>query len=181
MTSIGPRRSGLSSPARATAFQKLSSASRAPSAPPCAWPATRTAAFIAPAEVPEIPSMRSHGSSSRRSSTPHVKAPCAPPPCSAKSTRSGAWLDSTMFVILAHGYDGLLTCRADQDGYSCLLRHRSHGPLAARCALVTARPECVREGVSANSTGTRPTSSRRNRHGQQLETGDGRPKRHGAL
>src|SRR5262245_65927865 len=55
------------------------------------------------------------------------------------------------------------------------------GPLAARCALVTARPECVREGVSANSTGTRPTSSRRNRHGQQLETGDGRSKRHGAL
>ena len=39
---------------------------------------------MAPAEVPEMASIRSHGSSSRRSSTPHVKAPCEPPPCSAR-------------------------------------------------------------------------------------------------
>src|SRR5262245_33885482 len=84
-TSSGPRRSGLSCPARATALQKLSRAARAPSAPPAACPATRTAAFIAPAEVPETPSMRSHGSSSRRSRTPHVKAPWAPPPWSPRS------------------------------------------------------------------------------------------------
>src|SRR6188768_3999372 len=45
---------------------------------------------MAPAEVPEIPSIRSQGSSSRRSSTPQVKAPCAPPPCKAKSTSTSA-------------------------------------------------------------------------------------------
>ena len=48
-----------------------------------------TAAFIAPAEVPEMPSKLSQGSSSRRSSTPQVNAPWAPPPCSARSTRTG--------------------------------------------------------------------------------------------
>ena len=52
----------------------------APSAPPAAWPSASTAAFIAPAEVPETPSIFSHGSSSRRSITPQVKAPCEPPP-----------------------------------------------------------------------------------------------------
>ena len=55
-----------------------------------AWPWTSTAAFIAPADVPEMPSISSHGSSSSRSSTPQVKAPCDPPPCSARSTRSGS-------------------------------------------------------------------------------------------
>src|SRR5262249_57552533 len=37
-----------------------------------------------------MPSMCSHGSSSKRSSTPQLKAPWAPPPCSAKSIRTGA-------------------------------------------------------------------------------------------
>src|SRR5580704_16811203 len=45
---------------------------------------------MAPADVPEIPSIRSQGSSNRRSSTPHVNAPCEPPPCSARSTRMGS-------------------------------------------------------------------------------------------
>ena len=39
-----------------------------------------------------MPSIPSHGSSSRRSSTPQVKAPCEPPPCSARSTRMGSRL-----------------------------------------------------------------------------------------
>src|SRR6185503_19202267 len=86
-----------------TRRQKFSSAARAPSAPSPAKPSTSTAAFIAPADVPEMPSMPSQGSSSRRSSTPQVKAPCAPPPCSAKSTRTGARLDATgPVVILLH-------------------------------------------------------------------------------
>src|ERR1700752_976219 len=42
---------------------------------------------MAPAEVPEMPSKRSQFSSSKRSSTPQVKAPCAPPPCKARATR----------------------------------------------------------------------------------------------
>ena len=73
--SIGPRRIGLNFDASETVFQKSSSAALAPSAPPCAWPLAITAAFIAPAEVPEMPSKVSQGSSSRRSSTPQVNAP----------------------------------------------------------------------------------------------------------
>src|SRR6201998_4228725 len=88
--SSGVPRSGLSTAALDTRRQKFSNAARAPSAPPLAWPSTSTAAFIAPADVPEMPSMRSHGSSSRRSSAPQVKAPCEPPPCSARSISSGS-------------------------------------------------------------------------------------------
>src|SRR4029453_3068343 len=63
-----------------------------------------------------MPSMRSHGSSSRRSSTPQVKAPCAPPPCSAKSTRTGAWCDVAVLVAIpGHRYDERATRRGDQD------------------------------------------------------------------
>lgn len=43
------------------------------------------AALVAPADVPEMPSTRSQGSSSSRSGTPRGKAPCAPPPCSPSS------------------------------------------------------------------------------------------------
>src|ERR1700730_4653647 len=89
-TSSGPRRKGLKRAASETRRQKFSRAVRAPSAPPVAWPSTSTAAFIAPADVPEMPSIPSHGSSSRRSNTPHVNAPCEPPPCNARSTRIGS-------------------------------------------------------------------------------------------
>src|SRR5215475_11880994 len=44
---------------------------------------------MAPAEVPEIASIFSHGSSRSRSSTPQVNAPCEPPPCRARSIRTG--------------------------------------------------------------------------------------------
>ena len=44
---------------------------------------------------PEMPSIPSHGSSSSRSSTPHVKAPWEPPPCSARSTRDAAGRPTT--------------------------------------------------------------------------------------
>src|SRR5215203_3227590 len=51
-----------------------------------------------------MPSIPSHVSSSRRSSTPQVNAPCEPPPCSAKSTkmggRSNASVSETTVVIL---------------------------------------------------------------------------------
>src|SRR5579885_2497462 len=39
---------------------------------------------MAPALVALMPSRARRSSSSRRSSTPQVKAPCAPPPCSAR-------------------------------------------------------------------------------------------------
>ena len=84
--SIGARWNGLKVAARDTRRQKSSSAARAASRPPFAMPWAKTAAFIAPAEVPEIASTSSQGSSSSRSSTPQVKAPCDPPPCSARST-----------------------------------------------------------------------------------------------
>src|SRR5258708_39689671 len=44
------------------------------------------APFMAPALVALTPSILIRSSSSRRSSTPQVKAPCAPPPCSARLT-----------------------------------------------------------------------------------------------
>ena len=90
--SIGPRCIGLKRDASDTRFQKVSSAALAPSTPPCARPLAITAAFIAPAEVPEMPSICSQGSSSSRSSTPQVKAPWAPPPCRARSTSKGLGL-----------------------------------------------------------------------------------------
>src|SRR3712207_4582405 len=41
---------------------------------------------MAPAEVALMPSSAMRSSSSSRSSTPQVKAPCAPPPCRARFT-----------------------------------------------------------------------------------------------
>ena len=40
---------------------------------------------MAPADVPEVASILIHGSSSKRSRTPQVNAPCEPPPCKARS------------------------------------------------------------------------------------------------
>ena len=48
------------------------------------------AAFMAPAEVPDMPTMSIQSSSRIRSRTPQVKAPCAPPPCRARSTGTRA-------------------------------------------------------------------------------------------
>src|SRR5271165_1160629 len=90
--SSGPRCNGLKRAASETRRQNVSSAARAPAAPPFAKPSTSTAAFMAPADVPEMPSISSHGSSSRRSSTPQVNAPWEPPPCRARSTRRGLLL-----------------------------------------------------------------------------------------
>src|SRR5262245_37206612 len=64
--------------------QKCSSDMRAPSGPSIIRPWATTAAFIAPALVAEMPSIAKRPSSSSRSSTPQVKAPCAPPPCRAR-------------------------------------------------------------------------------------------------
>ena len=74
-------------------IQKVSRLARAPSRPPATMPDLSAAAFIAPAEVPLIPSISIASSSRMRSSAPQVKAPCAPPPWSARLT--------TFFVRLA--------------------------------------------------------------------------------
>ena len=57
------------------------------SRPPRARPSASITALTAPAEVPETPSTISRSSLSKCSSTPHVNAPCAPPPCSARLMR----------------------------------------------------------------------------------------------
>ena len=62
-------------------------------------PAARAAAFIAPALVALMPSIPRRSSSSRRSSTPQVKAPCAPPPCRARLID----LTSTFLVDVLRG------------------------------------------------------------------------------
>ena len=87
--SMGPRRKGLITAALDTRCQNASSAARPPSAPPSAYPSLKTAAFMDPAEVPEMPSICSQGSCNKRSRTPQVKAPWDPPPCKAKSTSKG--------------------------------------------------------------------------------------------
>jgi hypothetical protein len=64
--------------------QNSVSALFAPARPPVAMPDANTVAFIAPALVALTPSISMRSSSSRRSRTPQVKAPCAPPPCKAR-------------------------------------------------------------------------------------------------
>src|SRR6185312_14481509 len=79
-------------PERSSAFsltfcQNTSSASMAPWRPSFRKPSVKTTPFMAPALVPLMPSMKMRPSRISRSSTPQVKAPCAPPPCSARLTR----------------------------------------------------------------------------------------------
>ena len=78
-------------PPKLAARQKSASRCRASSGPPRASPSASITAFTAPAEAPEMPSMASRPSASSWSSTPQVKAPCAPPPCRARLTRLLAW------------------------------------------------------------------------------------------
>ena len=123
-------------PTRDTRRQKASGGTRAWRAA-LAWPATITAAFIAPAEVPEIPSICSHGSSRSRSITPQVKAPCEPPPCRARSTATGSrpcvagcwilWLPWTSPIgcCVAAGYR--VRCRATPCGPSARPRAMAGG------------------------------------------------------
>jgi hypothetical protein len=70
-----------------TANQKAASRFWASSRPPLIKPSASITALTAPAEVPEMPSIASRSSQSNCSSTPHVKAPCAPPPCKARLMR----------------------------------------------------------------------------------------------
>src|SRR5262249_15674861 len=49
--------------------------------------------------VPEMPSICSQDSSSRRSRAPQVKAPCAPPPCNAKSMRTLLRLELAVLLV----------------------------------------------------------------------------------
>src|SRR5215211_5010376 len=76
--------SGLNSAACEMRRQKSRSAVFAPSRPPTVMPWAITVAFMAPALVALMPSNSIVSSSSRRSSTPQVKAPCAPPPWRAR-------------------------------------------------------------------------------------------------
>src|SRR3984885_1908403 len=71
------------------ARQKSASRFCASSRPPRVRPSASITAFTAPADVPEMPSMTSRSSHSNCSSTPQVKAPWAPPPCSARLMRFG--------------------------------------------------------------------------------------------
>src|SRR5215469_5412796 len=135
-TSRKPRRSGLSKAARETLRQKPSRAERAASAPPLAWPSTSTAAFIAPADVPEMASICSQGSSSRRSRAPQVKAPCAPPPCSAKSIRTRSRSKVSALLVAA----AVLASR--RTAVLCLLRRvdRDHADKLEDSACLFQRP-----------------------------------------
>ncbi len=79
-------RTGEKDPSRLARRQKVSSALRAPSIPPPSQPSTITTTFMAPALAPVVASTARRPSSRRASSTPHVNAPWAPPPCRASDT-----------------------------------------------------------------------------------------------
>ena len=111
------------------------------------------AAFIAPAEVPDMPSMRSQGSSRRRSSTPQVKAPCAPPPCNARSTRTWPPPRSGSGLILAvlksffgprtmatHAQSVLLLVPASAKFCPCMPSRKSTTRCKAKAPRPAARP-----------------------------------------
>src|SRR4051794_31905812 len=73
-----------------TPRQKRSRLARASSGPPLASPAASRTALMAPALAPLTASNSRSSSSRRRSSTPQVKAPKAPPPCKASERRRGS-------------------------------------------------------------------------------------------
>ena len=75
--------------ARLIRFQNRSSRALAASRPPSISPEASSAALTAPALTPLIASNAISGSSSSRSSAPHVKAPNDPPPCRASDSRRG--------------------------------------------------------------------------------------------
>src|SRR5262249_16856899 len=86
-------------PSTLTARQKSARRWRASSGPPRVSPSASMTALTAPADAPEMPSIPIRPSSSSWSSTPQVKAPWAPPPCSARLiglarpllARAGGW------------------------------------------------------------------------------------------
>lgn len=98
--------------ARLMSFQNDLSACWAPLRPPVTSPEAATAAFIAPALAPESAATARPGSSSNRSSTPQVKAPCEPPPCRATS-RWTVWLLAISPVPFPEGsHDARLIIRS---------------------------------------------------------------------
>src|SRR5262245_21548494 len=83
-------------PPRLAARQNSVSRLRASSGPPRASPSASMIALTAPADAPDMPSTVRRPSSSRWSITPQVKAPNAPPPCSATLMRSPAFGESDL-------------------------------------------------------------------------------------
>lgn len=98
-----------------------------------------------------MPSMRSQASSRRRSSTPQVNAPCAPPPCNARSTRTWRPLPSVgdhpgrRYVLrLAraqwqHAQSVLLLVPASAKFCPCMLSRKSTTPCKAKVPRLGAR------------------------------------------
>ena len=78
--------SGVSEPRWAMRRRELGERAFGPLVATLDRPQARTVALIAPALVALMPSNAMRFSSSRRSSTPQAKAPCAPPPWSARLT-----------------------------------------------------------------------------------------------
>src|SRR6185312_1936578 len=74
------RCTGGRSPVLLTERQKSVSRFCASARPPRANPSVSMIAFMAPDDVPDTPSITRRSSLNKCSSTPHVKAPCAPPP-----------------------------------------------------------------------------------------------------
>src|SRR3984957_5731777 len=108
-------------PLEEAARQNSASRFSASSRPPRVRPSASITAFTAPADVPEMPSMASRSSLKSCSSTPQVKAPWAPPPCSARLMRFGFGTASCSGARPGNSDDNILIMR---------LRRSLRGPAA---------------------------------------------------
>src|SRR5271156_1401970 len=120
-----------------------------------ARPQANTAALTAPALAALMPSNAMRSSSSKRSRTPHVKAPCAPPPCRARlidliSTLGGLIRErlvcsplTTLPSILTaplRGFDGLESraCRSRGNVWNGIDGRKCRLPIMQMCACYSA-------------------------------------------
>ena len=142
-----------------------------PRGPPRSKPSASTTAFIAPALVPLISAIASRPSSSSRSSTPQVSAPCAPPPCSARLMR----LRGRARLVHAPA-PGAIRPRPKDSGVTGALRQGT-GRLAARHRREPSTAQHRVRGTFARNAGSwMPPSPPHGLHLAQRSRSDARPR-----
>src|SRR2546423_345445 len=86
-----------------------------------------------------MPSICSQGSSSKRSRAPQVNAPCAPPPCNAKSIRTRSRLKLSPLLVAT----GVVLSDGKQNGASPPVPPPQLGQVRVHC-LAPPPQRCVR-------------------------------------
>lgn len=132
-----------------------------------------------------MPSMRSHDSSMRRSSTPQVNAPCDPPPCSARSTNTGSRAAPTCRLCGAFkDMPGSEECANASQDVNEILRVRESGFSVRECLLQGPRQLAMSCMSALDFSGQHPTRSkecaRKMRFGAIGPRSNSRPTKRGA-